>query len=147
MITLIGALLGFLGSLMPEVVKIFQDKRDKAHEIKLLELQMQQAATQSAQRLEEIDAGYEAATSNALYATWKTDIGWVDALNGTVRPVIAYGFFLLYAALKMMQFSMLDMSNPLPWMVKELWGEEDQAIFAGIISFYFGSRALKRARG
>jgi hypothetical protein len=65
-------------------------------------------------------------------------IRWVDALNGTVRPVIAYSFFILYALVKGMQFS-----AGLPWL---LWTEEDQAIFAGIISFYFGQRAMSKLR-
>jgi hypothetical protein len=146
MMTFFGALLGFISSLFPEVSKHLQDRRDKAHELRILELQMQRAASASSERLEEIDAGYDAATSNALYSTWKTDIGWVDALNGTVRPVIAYAFFILYASIKVMQFSMLDMSAPLPWLAKELWNEEDQIIFASIISFYFGSRAMRRAK-
>jgi len=61
------------------------------------------------------------------------------ALNGTVRPVIAYSFFALYASVKAIQFS----AN-LPWL---LWTAEDQAIFAGIISFYFGQRAMSKLRG
>jgi hypothetical protein len=146
MITLLGTLIGFISSLFPEVSKQVQDRRDKAHELKLLELQMQQATTQSMHRADEIDAGYDAATSNALYSTWKTDIGWVDALNGTVRPVIAYAFFLLYACVKLMQFHALDVIAPLPWQLSALWAEEDQAIFAGIIAFYFGSRGMKKAR-
>ncbi len=54
------------------------------------------------------------------------------------RPVIAYSFFILYALVKVMQFS-ADM----PWL---LWTAEDQAIFAGIISFYFGQRAMAKLR-
>ncbi|MFO1242038.1 MAG: hypothetical protein U1E36_02395 [Rickettsiales bacterium] len=34
------------------------------------------------------------AESRALYQTYNTGIRWVDTLNGTVRPVIAYNFFL-----------------------------------------------------
>jgi len=39
---------------------------------------------------------------------------------------------------KVMQFS-----ADLPWL---LWTAEDQAIFAGIISFYFGQRAMSKLR-
>jgi Holin of 3TMs, for gene-transfer release len=147
MITLLGALLGFIGSLFPELFKQVSDWRDKQHELKLLELQMQQAANQNTYRMAEIETYGDIETSKALYTTWKTDVPWVDALNGTVRPVIAYAFFALYASLKLMQFSMLDVANPLPWQLAALWNEEDQAIFAGIISFYFGSRAMKKAGG
>jgi Holin of 3TMs, for gene-transfer release len=144
MMSLLGALLGFLGSLVPELLKQAADWRDKQHELKLLQLQIQQAASQQLHRMEEIGIQAEAEASKALYTTWKSGIDWVDALNGTVRPVIAYAFFGLYACLKLMQFSMLDAANPLPWQVTAMWNEEDQAIFAGIISFYFGSRSLRR---
>ncbi|MBN66591.1 MAG: hypothetical protein CMM94_03370 [Rickettsiales bacterium] len=36
--------------------------------------------------------------------------------------------------------------NPLPWHMDMLWSTEDQAIFAGIISFYFGQRAMCKVR-
>ncbi|MBN8531560.1 MAG: hypothetical protein J0L97_06855 [Alphaproteobacteria bacterium] len=100
---------------------------------------MQQQAQGHANRLEEIQTQADIAESRALYRTYNTGIRWVDALNGTVRPVIAYAFFLLYAVVKAMQFS-----ADLPWL---LWTEEDQAIFAGIISFYFGQRAMSKMRG
>jgi hypothetical protein len=71
----------------------------------------------------------------------------VDALNGTVRPVLAYAFFLLYFTVKCMQFALIDWGQPpLPWQVQALWGAEDQAIFAGIIAFYYGQRAMGKAR-
>ncbi len=83
-------------------------------------------------------AAADIAESRALYKTYNTGIKWVDVLNGTVRPVIAYSFFILYAVIKAMQFS-----ADLPWL---LWTVEDQAIFAGIISFYFGQRAMSKLR-
>ncbi|MBL0319353.1 MAG: hypothetical protein IPP74_08720 [Alphaproteobacteria bacterium] len=91
------------------------------------------------EKLEETNAQADIAESQALYKTYTSGIGWVDALNGTVRPVIAYSFFILYATVKVMHFS-----TNLPWL---LWTEEDQAIFSGIISFYFGQRAMSKIHG
>ena len=99
---------------------------------------MEQQKLGASQRLEEIQLNADIAESQALYRTYSTGIRWVDALNGTVRPVIAYSFFILYALVKVMQFS-----ADLPWL---LWTAEDQAIFAGIISFYFGQRAMSKLR-
>lgn len=138
MITLIGSLLGFISAMFPDLLKLFRDSQDRKHELKILELQMQQQAQGHTNRLEEIQVNADIAESRALYQTYNTGIRWVDALNGTVRPVIAYSFFLLYATVKLMQFS-----AGLPWL---LWTEEDQAIFAGIISFYFGQRAMAKLR-
>lgn len=147
MITLISAALGFLGSAMPEFLKLYQEKKDREHELVVMDRQIEQVAAGHSQRLEEVRIAEDSKQLASLYQTWKSNIAWVDALNGTVRPVLAYAFFLLYFAIKWMQFSMMDASAPLPWQIEALWNEEDQAIFAGIIAFYYGQRAMRKARG
>lgn len=146
MITLLGTLIGFISSLVPDLVKLFRDHQDRQHELMILELQLKQQREGFSQRIEEIHAQADIAESKALYKTWKSDIRWVDALNGTVRPVLAYAFFFLYFVVKCMQFSLVNWDAPLPWQLNTLWGEEDQAIFAGIIAFYFGQRAMGKVR-
>ncbi len=144
MITFFSAILGFLGAMAPEALALFRDRADRRHELLLLEMQLKQQAAGGSQRLEEIHMQAAAAQSQALYRTYRAGIPWVDALNATVRPVLAYAFFLLYATVKSLQFTALDPA--LPWTAAALWGEEDQAIFAGIISFYFGQRAFGTMR-
>ena len=124
MITLLGSLLGFLSAAYPDFLKLFRDGQDRKHEIAILQMQLEQQKLGASKRLDEIQVNADIAESQALYRTYNTGIRWVDALNGTVRPVIAYSFFLLYTVVKVMQFS-----AGLPWL---LWTEEDQAIFAGI---------------
>lgn len=146
MVTLLGSLIGFISAAFPDLLKIWRDSADRKHELTILRLQMEQAAQGHQQRLEEINAQADIAESKALYKTYYSGIKWVDALNGTVRPVLAYAFFLLYFTIKCMQFAMVDLGNPLPWHMDMLWSTEDQAIFAGIISFYFGQRAMCKVR-
>jgi hypothetical protein len=146
MVTLLGSLIGFISAAFPDLLKIWRDAADRKHELTILRLQMEQAAQGHQQRLEEINALADIAESKALYKTYYSGIKWVDALNGTVRPVLAYAFFLLYFTIKCMQFAMVDLGNPLPWHMDMLWSVEDQAIFAGIISFYFGQRAMSKVR-
>ncbi len=138
MITALASLFGFLSSMLPELVSYFRDRADREHELKILALQLEQQKQGAQAKLEEIRTQNDSAISRAAYRTWYSGIRWVDALNGTVRPVIAYAFFLLYAALKVSQIP-----HGLPWL---LWTEEDQAIFAGIISFYYGQRAFRKNR-
>jgi len=138
MITLLGSLLGFFGAAFPEILKMFTDKADKKHELTIMQLQMEQQRLGHLAKLEEINANADIAESSAIYKTYSTNIRWVDALNGTVRPVMAYAFFLAYAFVKIGQYH-----SGLPWL---LWTEEDQIIFATIISFYYGGRAMKAAR-
>ena len=138
MITFLGSLLGFLSAAFPDFLKLFRDSQDRKHELTILEMQLEQQKLGASQRLEEIQTNADTVEALELYKTYSTGIHWVDALNGTVRPVIAYSFFALYAVVKIMQYS----AN-LPWL---LWTEDDQAIFAGIISFYFGQRAMSKLR-
>lgn len=145
MITLFASLLGFFSSLVPDGMKMLRDHQDRKHELTIMKMQMEMKEADRSERLEEIRLQADAAESAALYKTYKVGVAWVDALNGTVRPVLAYSFFALYATIKFMQWSMLP-DNPLPWHVDTLWNEEDRAIFAGIIAFYFGSRAMKQVR-
>lgn len=146
MMTLLASLIGFVSSLVPDGMKMLRDAQDRKHELTILQLQLEQQKQGQNQHLEEIRLQADASESAALYQTYRVGIGWVDALGGTVRPVLAYGFFLLYAAVKGMQWSMLP-DNPLPWQVEVLWGEEDRAVFAGIMAFYFGQRTMAKLRG
>lgn len=147
MITLLGSLLGFISSIFPDIFKAFRDRSDKQHELAIMQLQIQQAQLVHEQKLAEIGAQADIAESQAIYRTYKTGINWVDALNGTVRPVITYAFFFLYAFVKYGQYLSVGHNAPLGVYLDFMWNAEDQAIFAGIMSFYFGNRAMSKMRG
>jgi hypothetical protein len=146
MITLLASIIGFIGSIVPELLKILKDKSDKTHELKIFDKQLQMQQKGISNRLEEITAYEQIQTNKALYRTYRTGINWVDSLNGTVRPVIAYAFFLLYAGVKIMQFKSLGHNAPLIAYSEILWSENDHAIFVGIISFYYGQRAINKTK-
>ena len=145
MITVISALVGFISATFPDMLKLFRDYQDRKHELKILQFQLDQQAQGHQERLQEINVQADIAEAGAIYKTYKSDIYWIDALNGSVRPILAYAFFLLYASVKSLQFALLP-DVPLPWQVEGLWNAEDQAIFAGIISFYYGQRAMSKFR-
>jgi hypothetical protein len=149
MMTLLGSLLGFLSAAFPDLLKLFRDTQDRRHELKILELQLEQQRQGHINRLEEIQVQGDIEESRALYRTYYTGIKWVDALNGTVRPVVAYAFFLLYAVVKILAYCAIPEAaiTSISIIYGTLWTEEDAAIFAGIISFYFGQRAMHKVRG
>lgn len=144
MITLLASIAGFLTAIIPDIFKLFSDKTDKKHELALLDRQMKIREQGINPRLEEIRTTSEAAEFKALYATFKSGIAWVDALNSSVRPVLAYSFFGLYGLIKYLQFQFLVAYQNYQQLVESLWTVDDQAIFAGIISFYFGQRASSK---
>lgn len=146
MMTLIGSLLGFIGSAFPFAMKVWQDKIDKAHELAMMQLQLKNSENKASAHLQEIQIKSDLEELKILYKPQKSGIYWVDALNGTVRPVITYAFFALYVAVKVMAWLAIPSYYPTFALYEVLWTGEDAALLSGIISFYFGQRALQKGR-
>ena len=147
MITVLASIAGFVGSAMPECIKYMQDKNDKKHELEILKLQMDSKSKSHDYRLDEIIYNADIAESKFLSETYKSGVDWVDALNGTVRPVLAYSFFILYGVAKYLQFEIYNLTYKTIMINPDLlWGVEDQSIFASIISFHYGQRAISKIR-
>lgn len=145
MITLLASIAGFITSIVPEILKFFRDKQDKNHELKIFEKQIEfSRGSKNKRDSEEIYITRDIIEQASLYSTYKTGISWVDALNGSVRPVLAYSFFIMYGAIKFIQYRAISNSIKMIADIEILWSIEDQAIFAGIISFYFGQRAFSK---
>jgi len=148
---IVGSIIGFLGSLLPEGVKYFQDRADKKHELEILKFQMEHQDKSHDQRLTEIVVEGDVQQAQEVYrhdASFRRSYKWVDALRASVRPVIAYSFFILYALVEI-----LIMVNA--WMagillvdaIDVIWTVIDVEIFASIISFYFGRRGIEKVTG
>lgn len=142
MLTLFASIVGFMGSVVPEIFKLLRDKSDKAHELKILDKQIENSKN-SLLDIREIEAG--SLERRIIYKTYKTKIKWVDALNGTVRPMLAYGFFVFYVFMKLRCCNIASYVSLLA-QIENIWGENDYAIFAGVISFYFGQRTFSKLR-
>ena len=72
----------------------------------------------------------------------------VPARRRTVPRPLFYLFFTLFAVIKGTALYGLIYTDGIVWeiAIQTLWDEETQGIFAAIISFWFGSRALQRSR-
>jgi hypothetical protein len=145
MITLLASIAGFFSSIFPEILKIFKDKNDKKHELEILDRQIKFNKAKELRQIQEIEVGRDILEQASLYKTYTTGISWIDAMNGTVRPVLAYSFFIMYCGIKVLQYlAIKSQTGQLYEYVQVLWSIDDQAIFAGIISFYFGQRTFTK---
>jgi hypothetical protein len=101
MLTLLGSLLGFISSALPNILQLIQDRSDRKHELEIMDRQMEQMRLGHAQRLEEINVNADIAESRALYKhdSQPSGVKWVDGLRASVRPVITYAFFALFTTL------------------------------------------------
>ena len=150
MLTLLGSLLGFISSTFPDLLKFWQDKQDRKHELQILDRQMEQMRLGHNQRLDEIAINADVSQSLALYKhdSQPSGVTWVDGLRASVRPMITYGFFILFAWVKLSAVVLLMNQGGLSIneALVQIWDGETQALFAGILSFWFGSRSLAKRR-
>lgn len=145
MVTLLASLAGFITSIIPEVLKIFKDFNDKKHHLQVLEKQIEYGKFNNIKSFHKTQFVEQQESQSSLYSTYKSGIGWVDALNGSVRPMLAYSFFMMYAGVKIVQYLTINHTTTPPiGYIDIIWSIDDQAIFASIISFYFGQRTFNK---
>jgi hypothetical protein len=151
MLSLVGTLLGLLGSLFPEILKLLTAKEDHKHEIEMGKLQMDAMRLQGQIKLEELSARADIEEAKAVYAQAEqkiTGVRWIDGFvslyQSSVRPTLTYGFFCLYAYVKYsMIYSAVKAGYNWQMVGQMIWNSEDFAVFSTIVSFYFGGRFLK----
>ncbi|MBK8909036.1 MAG: hypothetical protein IPM60_14415 [Rhodospirillales bacterium] len=111
---------------------------------------MEQMRLGHQQRLEEIHVQADVTESQALYRhdMQPSGVRWVDGLRASVRPIVTYAFFLLFAGVKGSALYVLIavegfvLAEALP----QIWDGETQALWAAVVSFWFGSRSLAKIR-
>ena len=149
MISLLGTLLGFGTSIVPEVLGYFKQQQANKQELAMLEAKAKYAAQLSELKVKELDAQAEIEETKGLYEHDRSidDGGFVNALRGSVRPILTYLFFIAFASVKgVMIYAMIENQN-IDWVtaVESAWDDETQAIFSAIIAFWFGNRAMSKA--
>lgn len=160
MLTLFTTLISFLSGGLPKLLDFFQDKQDKKHELALAQIQVQmqleaqKAGFQAQERVEEIHTEQiqiqtQATERQALYAH-DIEIGkgaaqWVINARAMVRPTITYGLFFLLVAIDIAGvWYAWTMDVPFPDMMKLIWGDDTQIIWASVVSFWFGTQAFSK---
>ncbi|MGL5949432.1 MAG: hypothetical protein ACRCYV_10490 [Aeromonas sp.] len=154
--TLLGGVMGGLFRLAPEALKWLDRRTERAHELAMQDKALEFEKLRGAGRLEEINAQNEAAWSegaiSALTAAVrtqgeKTGVGWADALAASVRPVITYWFMALYCAAKIAAFiGALQSGLAITAAIALAWSDADQALWAGVLNFWFLGRVFDRVR-
>ncbi len=147
MMSLLGSVLGFGSSFFARSFKLFKQNQAHKHDMERMQLETELLEKKSALRLEELDKTAEIEETKGLYEHDRTiDAGGViNALRGSVRPVITYFFFLMFVATEIViMLKVLESGNDWMMAVELLWTEETQGLFAAVMSFWFGSRAVSK---
>jgi len=113
-----------------------------------MEVQIRQQKELATQKLEAVNVDADIREIESLHRSMQpSGVKFIDGLRGSVRPVITYAFFGLfifvevsaYLALTAQGISALDAADA-------TFDEDTRALFAAVISFWFGGRAINRMR-
>jgi hypothetical protein len=149
MITLLGSLLGFGSSFLPEVLNFFKAGQEHKQKMESMKLEMELMSKRSELQLNMLDKQADIKETEGLYKHDSIDAGgFVNALRGSVRPVITYAFFGLFVAVQVV-IMVKVMAEGGDWAsaVTLMWTPETSGLFAAIMSFWFGNRAVSKYLG
>ena len=150
MMTLLGSLLGFGTSFLPEVLNYFKAGQEHKHNLERMQLEMDLMQKRSELKLQIMDKQADIKEAEGLYRHDSIDAGgFVNALRGSVRPVITYAFFGLFVAIKTVAVMTLmnEQGADLAGALNVIWDDNTAGLFAAIMSFWFGNRAVSKYYG
>lgn len=149
---LLGGILGGVARLAPEVLKFFDRKGERKHELALGDQQAKLIELQGKTRLDELHVTTEAAQMVAgvealkeAYASQKTGFKFADTVNAIMRPWITAMVVGFWAAVKVAAFVQLAQGD-IAWTValQASWTDNDWTMLAGVTNFWFLSRVFEK---
>jgi hypothetical protein len=146
--TLLGGLFGGALRLAPELLKLWDRKSEREHELKMLTQEQEFAKTRAEIQLRNDQVALDNKQFTVLDNTLvqQTELakssGWLIAgINALVRPTTTYLFLAGYFLVKFAMYS-LAVAQSAHWdlVVISLWTADDTTILFMIISFWFVGR-------
>lgn len=151
-----GGLIGGLFRLAPEVLKYFDKKNEREHELAMFARQCELETLRGQQKLAEIGAQREAAVDVGVMDAFKAAIdqqaemvkaagGWSASLSASVRPVVTYWIMALWSFVHIWFAWNAWLAGASPEVVfKTMMTVDFCALVSGTINYWFLDRTLKQ---
>jgi len=152
----IGSVLGGVFRLAPEVLKYFDKKNERLHELNMFARQCELETLRGQQKLAEIGAQREAAVDVGVMDAFNAAInqqaemvkaagGWAASLSASVRPVMTYYLLVMYGAAKTAAMVLAYYhGQALTEVLSKSWGTDDMALLTGVINYWMIDRSLAK---
>lgn len=146
--------IGGLLRLAPEFLKGLDRKNERAHELAMMQIEMQIVEKRMEHEMRRVDAAMTMAEMDAISAavkeqgqTARAAGKFVAAISALVRPLVAYWFVLMYSAVKVVGMAMaVDAGGDWKEVLVSSWTADDMSILVMILSFFFVGRVYDRQR-
>ena len=153
---LLGSIFGGVFRLAPEVLKYFDKKNERLHELNMFARQCELETLRGQQKLAEIGAQREAAIDVGVMDAFQSAIeqqatmvkaagGWAASLSASVRPVVTYWVLFVWSFIHAWYAWTGFRTGLDPTEVFKLFMSPDfSALLAGTINYWFLDRTLKQ---
>jgi len=151
-----GSLIGGVFRLAPEVLKFFDKKNEREHELKMFDRQCELEQVRGQMKLAEIGAARDAAVDVGVMDAFNAAInqqaemakaagGWSAALSASVRPVVTYWVILLWSFVHLWYAFQAWAGGAVAREVFSTMMTPDfMALVSGTINYWFLDRTLKQ---
>jgi hypothetical protein len=149
---ILGSIFGGLFRLAPEVLKFWDRKDDRKHELAMYGLQIDLEKTKGEIRIDEKYVDYSIAQTQAIQAAFEgqtkeaaASYRWVAALSALVRPMVTYILFGMYVAFKI-TIIVHAVNSGANWIdiARNHWTPDDFAMLNMILTFWFLGRSIEK---
>jgi len=153
---ILGSVFGGLFRMAPEVLKYFDKKNERLHELAMFKHQCDLEAQRGQQKLAEIGAQREAAIDVGVMDAFQSAIeqqatmvkaagGWAASLSASVRPVVTYWILLIWTFIHLWYaWSSLNSGLDATEVFKLFMSPDFSALLGGTINFWFLDRTLAK---
>jgi hypothetical protein len=149
---IIGGVLGGLARLAPEVLKALDRKNERAHELKMSQHQLEVIKIQGHQKIESDQLALDSAqvvagvgAIQAAYQSMKTGFKLADTISALVRPWVTFMIVHVWLLVKLAAYITMIKSG-ISWdvAIQTLWTDDDKAMLAGVLNFWFLGRVFEK---
>lgn len=152
----LGSLLGGIFRLAPEVLKFFDKKNERAHELSMFDKQCELEKARGQIKLQEIGAQRDLAVDQGVIGALQAAInqqaemakaagGWVASLSASVRPVVTYWILGIWSFVHLWFAWNAWATGMDPTGVFNLIMSADfAALVSGTLNYWFLDRTLKQ---
>jgi len=153
---ILGSVFGGLFRMAPEVLKFFDKKNERLHELAMFKHQCDLEAQRGQQKLAEIGAQREAAMDVGVMDAFNNAItqqaemvkaagGWVASLSASVRPVVTYWVLFVWSFIHVwFAWNGWLAGAPAGEVFKTMVTPDFSALLSGTINYWFLDRTVKQ---
>lgn len=156
LLTIISAICGGLLRLAPEVLKFFDSRNDRSHELAMMDKQLAFLQAQGTLKIDEArvttSAEVQKSQFDAMMAAYQAEnvmlsnsSQWVNNINALIRPSVTFGVFTLWAIIRLalIVYSFHATGNVTESLMNA-WTPDDAALLSTISGFYFVGRTIEK---